>query len=803
MATIRNSISLQDRMTPVFRSIIKSMDSTLRVMRNLDRQANNGVQSRAYRTAERDIRRANNELIRMQNNLDRADRNANNLASTTSRISSNMMTMRSGGFNLSNLASGLYLLKNIASVVSDLMDTPDTMNAIQYRMETYDTTDATGNQLFDAAYIAAMRSRSDIESTGNLASRILVSGAVDGNGAEAIDLAELLNKASFLGGSSAQESQRALLQLSQALASGVLQGDELRAIREQAPGLTDTLAKGLSSLAEKGVLPEKFLGTTMGDLKALGADGELTAERVMAAFREMGDYVDTTFENSPKQFGQAITGIANVWKRWLKIMSQGDNAFAKINEAAWKLLEWLNSDSGYAFLEGLANALNIIVDAIFMAINWVGQLIEWFNNLENSSELLQAAILTLSFVVVAAAVYMATQWIIAWVAAAWPVLLVIALVGALIYALLAMGVSAGQIVGAVVGAFWFLMFAVYTGMVWIVNILYWAIAIIWDAIVGLILVIIDIIMGACIIIMEVIAAIVQLILWVITTIWSALVTIYDVVYTIIKGAWGIIKGAIVAVYGLFVGLGEGVLGILYGIASAIDAIFGSNLAGAVGGWMDGLGKSLEDLNNALDPLGEYEDIGNQWSSSFSDLGNMYAGNGEFDDWNITDNMTDIWNDGFGAVDDVNQFTAGLMLDPAALNDWTFDNTVNPMDGWNLGFDMGNDLVSGLEGLSGLDIGLGLTDISSIEDMMNNIGTDGLEISGGSLDSIKSDVDISDEDIQLLRDMAAREFLLNLQTVTPTANISFGDVRETADVNKIIDVLQDMVDEQLATNLVVN
>ena len=63
--------------------------------------------------------------------------------------------------------------------------------------------------------------------------------------------------------------------------------------------------------------------------------------------------------------------------------------------------------------------------------------------------------------------------------------------------------------------------------------------------------------------------------------------------------------------------------------------------------------------------------------------------------------------------------------------------------------------------------------------------------------------ISDEDIQLLRDMAAREFLLNLQTVTPTANISFGDVRETADVNKIIDVLQDMVDEQLATNLVVN
>lgn len=803
MATIRNSISLQDRMTPVFRSIIKSMDSTLRVMRNLDRQANNGVQSRAYRNAERDIRRANNELIRMQNNIDRADRNANNLASTTSRISSNMMSMHSGGFNLSNLASGLYLLKNIASIVSDLMSTPDTMNAIQYRMETYDTTDVTGNQLFDAAYVAAMRSRSDVESTGNLASRILVSGAVDGNGAEAIDLAELLNKASFLGGSSAQESQRALLQLSQALASGVLQGDELRAIREQAPGLTDTLAKGLSSLAEKGVLPEKFLGTTMGDLKALGADGELTAERVIAAFREMGEYVDKTFENSPKQFGQAITGIANVWKRWLKLMSQGDNAFAKINAAAWKLLEWLNSDSGYAFLNGLGVALNFVVDCILTAINWVSQLIDWFNNLENSSELLQTAILTLSIVVVSAAVYMATQWIVAWAAAAWPVLLVIALIGVLIYSLLAAGITSNQIVGAIVGSFWFLMFAVYTGLVWIVNILYWAVALIWDVLVVLGLGILDLIIGIVLIVIELLAVIVQAILWVITTIWAILVTIYDLIYTIVVGAWDIIKAAIVGIYAVFVGVGEGILGIIWAIAAAIDAVFGSNLADTVGGWMDGLGQSVEDLNNALDPFGEFDDIGNQWSSSYGQLGDMYAGNGEYDDWNIVDNMGDIWNGSVDFMGALEQTSMDIMLDPSALNDWTFDNTVNPMDGWNVGYDMGNDLVNGLEGLSGLDMGLGLTDISSIEDMMNNIGKDGLKVSGGSLDSIKSDVDISDEDIQLLRDMAAREFLLNLQTVTPTANISFGDVRETADVNKIIDVLQDMVDEQLATNLVVN
>lgn len=798
MATIRNSISLQDRMTPVFRSIIKSMDSTLRVMRNLDRQANKGTQSKAYRTAERDIKRANNELIRMQNNLSRADKAAGKLATTTGKVSTNMSRMGSGGLNLGNLAAGLYLLKNIANTMSGIMETPDTMQAIQYRLDTYDTSAATGNQLFDAAYLAAQRSRSDVESTANLASRILVSGATGGNGAASIDLAETLNKASFLGGSSSQESQRALLQLSQALASGVLQGDELRAIREQAPGLTDTLAKGLSSMAERGVLPEKFLNTTIGDLKQLGADGELTSQRVIAAFKEMGDYVDETFANSPKQFGQAVTGIANVWERWLKLMSQGDNALAKINEKAWQLLEWFESTDGQAFMEGLANGINFVVDAIMKFIDWIGQLINWFKNLENASNILQAVFIALAVVAGAAAIYMAVKWIAAWVAAAWPVLLVIALLAIVIYALLQCGVTTNEIVGAIAGAIMFLGYVIYSIVVWLVNIVYGAVALVWDALVGLSVALINIVIGAATLIGLVLQGIVQIILWVITTIWAALVTIYNVLYTLVKGAWGVIKGAILGIYQLFVWLGQGVLGILYNIASTIDFIFGSNLAETVGGWIDGLGSSVDALNEVLDPLGEFEDIGNQWSSSYGDLGDMYAGNGKYDDRNITDNMADLWNEGTDRMGEVGRTGVDMMLDPTMLNQWALDNTLNPMDGWNSGYNFGSGLV---DDIGNLDFNGAIGDMSSIEDMLNN----GVGVGGGDIDSvgsIKSDVDISDQDIQLLRDIAAREFLLNLQTVTPQANVTFGDVRETADVNKILDVIQDMVDEELATSLVV-
>ena len=54
---------------------------------------------------------------------------------------------------------------------------------------------------------------------------------------------------------------------------------------------------------------------------------------------------------------------------------------------------------------------------------------------------------------------------------------------------------------------------------------------------------------------------------------------------------------------------------------------------------------------------------------------------------------------------------------------------------------------------------------------------------------------------ILKDIATRDMLLNMTSVTPQANITFGDVRETADVNKIMDVIEDMVENAFATSLV--
>ena len=60
MATIRNSISLTDQMSPTLRKIMKAMDSTLRVMQQVDKQMSGGKQSKAYQRAANDIESANN-----------------------------------------------------------------------------------------------------------------------------------------------------------------------------------------------------------------------------------------------------------------------------------------------------------------------------------------------------------------------------------------------------------------------------------------------------------------------------------------------------------------------------------------------------------------------------------------------------------------------------------------------------------------------------------------------------------------------------------------------------------------------
>lgn len=757
MAQIRNYISLTDYMTPTLRKIMKAMDSTMKLMSQLDRQMNNGVQSKAYNTAAKDIKIANNALLKMINHNKMAAISAEKLVSAYSGAGSSIDSL-SAKFSL--FTSGIYysiqLARQLADVMGNVMNSVDSSRSNVARLGLYNNTDYSNEQLYGAVYQTALNTRTGLDETANLVNNILMSEVFKGQDAvlSSIGTAGLINKALVAGGGTAEQNNRALTQLVQGLSSGVLQGDELRSIREQTPYFAQVLAQGLSQI------DSRFEGIGIGDLKELGAQGELTADRVIKALWAMQDEIDQDFSDMPKTFGQAMTTLGSLWDYFLWQLSLADGPFARLNELVWQFVDYLQSEKGTELFESIAVAIEIVVTGISMLLQGIGNLVTF---LQENSSIAQALFIGLGTAAAAAGI----MALVAWVAAIWPLLLIIAIVSLVSYAFMMAGATAGQVVGGIIGTLLFLAYVIYD----IVIVAIAAIGIIGVGVItGIILMI---------------QMLVQIIMWVIITVIAIFMTLYNVVYTVAKGMWGAFKQAIVDIYQLFVWLGQGVLKILEGIATAIDAIFGSNLQSAVSGWITGLGDSVAALDEKLDPKGEFEDIGNQWIDSYSMIGNMYMGKGEFDDWNILDNMEDVKNTG-------TSYLEGIL-------DWAGGSMANPLDGWNTGMNMGEGFVDSIG-----EMGLGAPTNFEIEDLLKGFESGGVPVNGGSLDSvgaIKSDVDISDEDLKLMRDMASREFLLNLQTVTPSANITFGDIHETADAKKILDVIEQMVEEQLATAMV--
>lgn len=767
MANIINSISMTDRMTPTLRSILKAMDSTLIVMKDLDRASNNGQQSKAYKRAEKDIQRANSALIKMGNYNQLVARTARDGERAYSRmgtaVSSVANGMRAAGNSstmfLQSLASGVYLAQKLADTVSGIMTTADTSRSQVARLGLYNTSAYTNEELYGQVFATAMNTRSGLTDTADLTNKLLISGVFSGDTAaqSAINTAGIINRALVAGGGTSKENQLALRQLTQGLASGVLQGDELRSIREQTPYFAQIIAEGL------GQVDERFEGIGIGDLKELGTQGELTADRVVKALWAMQDEIMSDFEAMPKTFGQAMTAMSSIWQYFLWMLSDTDGPLGKINDRLWQFVDYLQSAQGLELMEDLAIGINFVATALSGAMGAIGDFVVF---LQDNAHIAQALFIALGTAAATAGI----AAFVSWIAATGPILLLIGIVGLVARAFLDAGYTAQEVVGAIIGGVLWLAAVIWDAAVFILDLVMWILGLIVIGVIGL---------GAGIILA--IQGGMQFIIWVV----MAVITIFWFLLTVIESVFLLGKAAVqtfvIGVVSLFYGLAQTVLGILGLIASGIDAVFGSDLAGAVGGWSSTLEGKFTAFVQENDPTKTLEEIGTAWSDFGAGVEEMFTS----DEYNLYGEMSGVFHgtgDSIGRTWDLlgqgEDALAGLLLDPNAMYD--------------SGYSWGEGLVDEIGGLQ-----LGIPD-SSVLDGFNE---DGITVDGGYLDGIKSDVDINEEDLQLLRDMAARDYLLQLQTITPVANVTFGDVRETADVGKIVEVIEQMVDEQMATALV--
>lgn len=317
---------------------------------------------------------------------------------------------------LAALAAGYLSLQGAQKLIA----LSDTWTHTTARLDRMNDGRQTTPEVQDMSYQAAQRSRGDYQDTADMVAKLgTLAGDAFGSTEEVVAFAEQINKQFALAGTSAQGAQAAMLQLTQAMSSGVLRGEELNSVLEQAPTITQAIAK--------------YMGVSIGELRELASEGQVTANVVKAALFSAAEETNAAFEAVPLTFSQAWSMAKNA-------------ALNSLRPALERLSEFLNSDLGQSMLNGLIGGAQRLGDVLLWVIDLAEAGAAW--GMENGDLLISLA-LALGAVMVGSAAASAA----AWLAANWPMLLIIGTIALIIYMAREMGYTWEEIAGVVGGAF--------------------------------------------------------------------------------------------------------------------------------------------------------------------------------------------------------------------------------------------------------------------------------------------------------------------------------------------------------------
>lgn len=349
MGRVQSSLVLNDQMSKVLSRINKAMGLVLDSFDAVQRASGRSFDTANIAAARREFEAADAAL----NELEESYRDCNN---QQSKLNQQLSRGTSGANGLlekiKGIASAYLGMKGLSGTVS----LSDTLTQTDARLSMMNDGLQTTAELNDLIYASAQRSRGAYLATADAVAKLgLMAGDAFGSNQEIIAFMEQVNKQFKIAGTSAQGIDAAMLQLTQAMGSGVLRGEEYNSILEQAPNIIQAIAK--------------YLDVPKGQLKEMAADGKITADIVKAAMFACADETNAKFESMPKTWSDIWTSMKN---RAIKSL---DPVLAKINRLA-------NSERVQRTINGLLKAFSImtvvlaaVFDGVcavysFMVENW-------------------------------------------------------------------------------------------------------------------------------------------------------------------------------------------------------------------------------------------------------------------------------------------------------------------------------------------------------------------------------------------------------------------------------------------------
>lgn len=683
--------------------------------------------------------------------MEKQAKEADNIANKMKDIDKNPTgkNLTSFGEKLVILNQGLELLKKGAVAVGKAFDYVDNLTQMKARLNLVNDGLQTTAELQNMIYRAANDSRGSYEAMANSVAKLgLLAGDAFSSNKEIVGFTDLLNKAFTVSGAGEQEKSAAMYQLTQAMSSGKLQGDEFRSIMENAPILADAIAK--------------YMGKSKGELKELAAEGAITSDIIKAALFQAGDDINAKFAEMPMTFGQAATSIRNTWDYSMQQVAD------KINDA-------LNNPAVQTAIQNIQNAIMVLGAVIGNTVSFILEAVGWVTAwIEANQPIVIGALAGIAFYIgvvtieaIAAAIPKIIEYGLVWMAAHWQMMLIIGVVGLVIGVLVALKAPLSIIV-AVIGLL-VVALAAWKIAQWLVNGAMYACPLVW-----------------------IIALVVGLIVAVFAFMqWMAKAT------GLANSGLGMIAGGVNVVIQFFKNLGLEVANIALGIWNALGAcadnigIAFKNVILSIKSWFYGL---LETVMNVIKGIAEtlnklpFVDIDvSGLTSKAKEYANKKAeAEGAKEEFK---GVADEFNKGMNTFE---AFADGWVSDAFNQGAAWGDAVQSKIEGMLGSFDpnsLMNQTTQGMD-MQGFDMG----------DMMNAAGN--LPVSIEQDKTGNKEVDISDEDLKMLKDIANRDYMLNYKHITPNVNINFGDVRETADVNAIRDELQTMMENELSELYVV-
>ena len=293
MATIQTAIRLTDMMTAPLQNITQALNMTISAFETVESSANGAMGGMNFDGVREKINEANIELNETIESIQRSED-----AQEKFNNSLNNGTRAAGGLERKILgAVGAYAsLKGIEK----LMNLSDTMTQTEARLSMIVDDGGSVEELEEMIFASAQRSRASYMQTADVVAKLgQRAGDAFSSNAETIQFAENLNKQFIIAGASQQEVASASLQLTQALGSGVLRGEELNAVFEAAPNVIQTIAD--------------YLDVPIGQIRNMAAEGQITADIVKNAMLLATDDINAQFEQMPMTFAQVGTIIGNTF----------------------------------------------------------------------------------------------------------------------------------------------------------------------------------------------------------------------------------------------------------------------------------------------------------------------------------------------------------------------------------------------------------------------------------------------------------------------------------------------------------